>query len=137
MLAAVIVAGISSHAAIASEASACFFDCVTPDADGPSAPPPFCKTAQMEEAEKVITRVKEARDFISLVQSPTGIVLKLVNDHVVTIPWWVTYLTDPKGAIRSEVIRITRAELKAAAGLDRACAPKSDKAPEEAGVGAA
>jgi hypothetical protein len=133
--AALLLAAVPLTRAHASEASDCMFDCgpakasqTQSSAEEPQAPL-FCKPAALVEVEAVGNKVKQVKDIVNLIQSPTGIALKLVNDHVVQIPEWVGYVADPKGAVKNKVMSMARSEIKKATGLDRPCTPATDAKP--------
>ena len=83
----------------------------------------------VEQLESLNDQIWPVRDVIGYVKSPQSLVLKLVNDHVVTIPAWFGFLLDPIGTIRNKAMdearNQARSTLKAALIPENRCAPEA------------
>ena len=66
----------------------------------------------VEQIESLNDQIRPVRDVIGYVKSPQSLVLKLVNDHVVTIPTWFGFLLDPIGTIRNKVMDEARNQVR-------------------------
>jgi hypothetical protein len=80
-----------------------------------------CDSGFMKSAEELNDRVKPIREFVGYVRSPQGLVIKLVNDHIVKIPVWIGYAMDPIGSIKRKAIDEVRTRAKDAMADDNAC----------------
>ena len=82
----------------------------------------------VEQLESLNNQIKPVRDIIGYVKSPQSLAIKLVNDHIVTIPGWIGFLLDPIGTIRSKAMdearNQARSTLKAALIPENRCAPE-------------
>lgn len=67
-------------------------------------PAQACGNRLVNQAEALNKRVKPVKELIGYVHSPQSLALKVVNDHIVTIPRWVGYALDPVGAIKNKAI---------------------------------
>lgn len=123
VIALLLTAGSLFAPAHATEASDCLFDCqpARVAASEQTDALLFCKPQALDQLEAASAKVKQVKDWVNLIQSPAGLALKLVNDHVVHIPDWVGYVADPKGAVKNKVMSLARREVKKAVGLDRPC----------------
>ena len=83
----------------------------------------------VEQLESLNNQIKPVRDIIGYVKSPQSLAIKLVNDHIVTIPGWIGFLLDPIGTIRSKAMdearNQARSTLKAALIPENRCAPEA------------
>lgn len=72
----------------------------------------------VESVEKLNTRLQPIKEIAGYVRSPQGLAIKLVNDHIFTIPAWVTFAIDPVGTIKQKAIGEVRAQVKEAITKD-------------------
>jgi hypothetical protein len=81
----------------------------TAKSDAPSS----AQTA-VEKIENVNNQLKPIKEIAGYIQSPQGLAVKLVNDHIVKIPAWVGYAIDPVGAIKNKAMGEVRDRAKTA-----------------------
>jgi hypothetical protein len=60
--------------------------------------------AAVEKAEKINDRIKPIRQIVNYVRTPQGLVIKLVNDHILKIPPWIGFAMDPVGTLKHRAI---------------------------------
>ena len=80
-----------------------------------------CDSGFMKSAEELNDRVKPIREIVGYVRSPQGLIIKLVNDHIVKIPVWIGYAMDPIGSIKHRAIDEVRTRARDAMADDSAC----------------
>ena len=85
-----------------------------------------CDSGLIEKAEGLNNKVKPIREIVGYVRSPQGLVIKLVNDYVVTIPVWVGYVMDPLGSIKRKAFDEARTLAKDAMADGNACATANE-----------
>ncbi len=90
----------------------------------------------IKQAEQLNDRVKPIKEIVGYIRSPQGLVIKLVNDHVVKIPAWVGYAVDPVGSLKNravgEIRSVVTERAKKAIGLNNAQAGCAAEVPQEA-----
>jgi hypothetical protein len=90
----------------------------------------------VSKSEALGEKTKPLRDAVGYVRAPQTLALKLVNDHIVKIPAWVGYVTDPVGTVKNRVIGEARTRVTAsvkqslATPQDPACAATESSSPE-------
>jgi len=82
-----------------------------------AAPLPACGNKLVSQTEALNERVKPVKELIGYIHSPQSLAMKVVNDHIVTIPRWVGYALDPVGAIKNKAISELRDHAKGTLGL--------------------
>lgn len=92
-----------------------------------------CDPGLMKRAEELNEKIRPLREIVSYVRAPQGLVIKMVNDHIVKIPVWVGYAVDPVGSIRHKATEELRARTRDAMGESNSC---KEVAPVEAGAAA-
>lgn len=94
-----------------------------------------CDSGLIKKAEALNDKVRPIREIIGYVRSPQGLVIKLVNDHIVKIPAWIGYALDPIGSIKHKAIDELRTRARDAMADGNACdtAPANESF-EAAGV---
>ena len=85
-------------------------------------PATSCDSALLKAADDINDKVKPIREIVGYVRSPQGLVIKLVNDHVVKIPAWIGYAIDPLGSLKHKVIDEVRAQARGAMNGGSSCA---------------
>jgi hypothetical protein len=128
-----IIASFATSSAHAQDAqqpvnandSACFPMCQssmqTVEIEAPKADACSSQSSSLiKQAEQLNDRVKAIKEIVGYVRSPQGLAIKLVNDHVVKIPAWVTYAMDPVGSLKNRAMDEVRTRAKSAIGLNRA-----------------
>jgi hypothetical protein len=126
--ASLVLKGLIAAASLAAAASAhadaydCFPACPEPvkaterKCDDPSSASESIKASARETVaavESVNAQLKPVKDIVGYVRSPQGLVVKLVNDHVVKIPAWVGYAIDPVGSLKNRALSEVRDTVKA------------------------
>lgn len=95
-------------------------------ASNPNCPPTQGMTMKsaVEQAEALNDQIKPIKEMVGYVQSPQGLVMKLINDYVVKIPAWIGFVMDPVGTLKNRAISEARdyakSELKKSVGADAA-----------------
>ena len=87
-----------------------------------ASPATSCDSALLKAADDINDKVKPIREIIGYVRSPQGLVIKLVNDHVVKIPAWIGYAIDPLGSLKHKVVNEVRAQARGAINGGSSCA---------------
>ena len=82
-----------------------------------AAPLPACGNKLVNQAEALNDRVEPVKELIGYIHSPQSLAMKVVNDHIVTIPRWVGYALDPVGAIKNKAIDEVKDHAKSALGF--------------------
>ena len=85
-----------------------------------------CDSGLLTKAEELNDKVRPIREIVGYVRSPQGLVIKLVNDYVVTIPVWVGYALDPLGSIKRKAFNEARTLAKDAMADGNACATANE-----------
>ncbi|MBI3716850.1 MAG: hypothetical protein HY255_12730 [Betaproteobacteria bacterium] len=101
-----------------------------------AAPLPACGNKLVNQAEALNDRVKPVKELIGYIHSPQSLAMKVVNDHIVTIPRWVGYALDPVGAIKNKAISEVKNHAKDALGLKGGNGADCNAAPAETTVAA-
>jgi hypothetical protein len=81
-----------------------------------------CDAGFVKTAEDLNDKVKPIREIVGYVRSPQGLVIKIVNDHIVKIPAWIGYVVDPLGSLKHQAIDEVRTRAKEAMDDGSACA---------------
>lgn len=95
-------------------------------ASNPNCPPTQGMTMKsaIEQAEALNDQIKPIKEMVGYVQSPQGLVMKLINDYVVKIPAWIGFVMDPVGTLKNRAVGEARdyakSELKKSVGADAA-----------------
>lgn len=113
-----IFAASSAGASPNDEGGDCFPDCpaaATTVQDNASA----CEMSLVRQADELNDRIKPIRDLVGYVRSPQGLAIKLVNDHVVSIPGWVGYAIDPVGSLKRRAMEEVRDRARSAIGISK------------------
>jgi hypothetical protein len=84
-----------------------------------------CGTGLLKRADALNEQAKPLREVVGYVRSPQGLVVKLVNDHVVKIPSWVGYAIDPLGSLKSKAIDEAKSHVRDAFNKGTPCDTKS------------
>jgi len=115
----------------------CFPTCAAAPSDAPDSggTTGLCRHRAVREALQVERDLAPVKKVVNAVTNPTGFVIEQINDHVVRIPAWVGYAMDPKGALRSAVMKRVRQEARKAAGIEKGCVA-DEEAPVEVDVNA-
>jgi hypothetical protein len=100
----------------------CFPMCPEPAASVPETAPNACAFGVVREVARIDRDLEPLKKAVGAITNPTGFALEQVDKHVVHIPPWVGYAIDPRGALRSAVIKRARDEAKKAVGLENGCA---------------
>lgn len=66
----------------------------------------------LHDVQELNEKTKPVRDVIGYIRSPQGIALKMVNDHLFTIPAWVGFVMDPVGTIKGRALGEVKNQLK-------------------------
>lgn len=85
-----------------------------------------CDSSLVQKAEELNDKVRPIREIVGYVRSPQGLVIKLVNDYVVTIPVWVGYAMDPLGSIKRKAFDEARTLAKDAMADGNVCATANE-----------
>jgi hypothetical protein len=149
---AITLAFTGSALAQSGEAGDCFPHCDTivvsseaepgsPQSEPAEASEPACSGVAaagkaINDAQHVYDKnIKPLKEIYGYIRSPQGLAMKLVNDHIVQIPEWVSLAADPEGYVRGKVIDYARKEGKKvvskAIGLDKPCEPNVTSAPAD------
>ena len=116
-----------------ADAYDCFPGCPEIAVDArPDAVVDLCKVEAVREAMRINDQLKPAKELYDIAVNPTGFAVKMVDRHVVHIPKWVGIAMDPKGAVKAEVMKRARAELKKQVGLQSECRAGGIDAPAAA-----
>ncbi|HEX5129668.1 MAG TPA: hypothetical protein VFV90_07975 [Usitatibacter sp.] len=92
----------------------------------------LCEHKAVREVARLEKDLRPLKEIAGYVSNPTGLVLKVVNDHVVEIPEWVGIAIDPRGYARGKAIAFIRNEAKKSVGVDKGCeAEIAERAPTE------
>lgn len=75
----------------------------------------------VKSAADLNDKVKPLRDVVGYIRSPQGLAIKLVNDHIVSIPAWVGYAMDPVGSLKSKALDEVRTRAKDVLKSANAC----------------
>ena len=78
-----------------------------------------CEMSLVRQADELNDRIKPIRDMVGYVRSPQGLAIKLVNDHVVSIPGWVGYAIDPVGSLKRRALEEVRDRARSAIGISK------------------
>jgi hypothetical protein len=96
----------------------------------------LCRHEAVREAIRIEHDLRPVKEIYDIATNPTGFVIKTVGNEVgIRIPKWVGYAIDPRGAVRAEVMKRARAQLKKSAGLQDDCAVRAESAEEEGDIG--
>jgi hypothetical protein len=90
-----------------------------------------CDAGFMRSAEEFGDKVKPIKDLVGYVQSPQGLAIKLVNDHVVKIPAWIGYAMDPLGSIKRQAVGEAKTLAKDAISDGSGCGSAREEVPVE------
>lgn len=85
------------------------------------APHTACGNGLIHGVDNLNGQLKPIKDLIGYVRSPQTLAMKLVNDHIVTIPAWIGFAMDPVGAIKHKAIDEVRSRAKDALMPQAAC----------------
>lgn len=114
------------------------YDCfpMCPQAPAAAAKPlALCDVPAVREAAQLNARLnddlKPVKQLYDMATNPTGFAVRMVDEHVVHIPKAVGYALDPKGAVKAELIKRAREELKKQAGLKDECRAPAAEAIDE------
>lgn len=89
-----------------------------------------CNSGFIKSAEALSDKVKPIREIVGYVRSPQGLVIKLVNDHIVKIPVWAGYAMDPIGSIKRKAFNEVKTRAKDAITDGNTCmAVRSEDSP--------
>ena len=113
-----IFAASTAGASPNDEGGDCFPDCPAAAAtvqDNVNA----CELSLVRQADELNDRIKPIRDMVGYVRSPQGLAIKLVNDHVVSIPGWVGYAIDPVGSLKRRAMEEVRDRARSAIGISK------------------
>jgi hypothetical protein len=80
-----------------------------------------CDSSFIKAADDLNDKVKPIREIVGYVRSPQGLVIKLVNDHIVKIPAWIGYAMDPIGSLKHKAIDEVRTRARDALVDGSAC----------------
>jgi hypothetical protein len=128
MLATIL--SIVATAGYAETADDCFPACPPPAPvavealpvnDTPVTAPAACTDSMVNRVDALNNQVKPIREIVGYVRTPQGLVVKLVNDHIVRIPGWVGFALDPVGTIKHKAIDEVRLRAKSALGVNGSC----------------
>ena len=116
-----LLLGIASTAH--AQETDCFPTCAQTPTDEPDAGSTagLCRHRAVREALRVERDLAPVKKVVNAVTNPTGFVLEQVSEHVVHIPAWVGYAMDPRGALRSAVMKRVREEARKAVGVEKGC----------------
>ena len=78
-----------------------------------------CELSLVRQADELNDRIKPIRDMVGYVRSPQGLAIKLVNDHIVSIPGWVGYAIDPVGSLKRRAMEEVRDRARSAIGISK------------------
>ncbi len=81
----------------------------------------LCENETVREVAKIDNRLAPVKRLYSIATNPTGFAIQQVSEHVVHIPPWVSYVADPRGALRAKLIEKVRYEAKKQVGLQNSC----------------
>lgn len=78
-----------------------------------------CDFALVRQAEEINDRIKPVKDIVGYIRSPQGLAIKLVNDHIISIPGWVGYAIDPVGSLKQRAMTEVRDRARTAIGISK------------------
>lgn len=115
------------------------------DLPGDAATQAGCDAGLIKQAEDLNEKIRPLREIAGYVRSPQGLVIKMIDDHVVKIPVWVGYAVDPLGSIRHKATEALRSRTRNAlndgndckAGVAGAAGTAAESAAESAAQSAA
>ena len=113
-----IFAASSAGASPNDEGGDCFPDCPAAIATA-QGNVSACEMPLVRQADELNDRIKPIRDLVGYVRSPQGLAIKLVNDHVVSIPGWVGYAIDPVGSLKRRAIEEVKDRARSAVGISK------------------
>jgi len=113
-----IFAASSAGASPNDEGGDCFPDCPAAIATA-QGNVSACEMPLVRQADELNDRIKPIRDLVGYVRSPQGLAIKLVNDHVVSIPGWVGYAIDPVGSLKRRAMEEVRDRARSAIGISK------------------
>lgn len=99
----------------------CFPAACAHEAPAPEAKINLCEHKAVREVARLDRELKPVKDVYEIAANPTGYAIKLVSEHVVPIPPWVGFAMDPQGAVKAELMKRARKELKKQVGLQQDC----------------
>jgi hypothetical protein len=123
-----------------ADAYDCFPTCPPAPAAAGAKPASLCDIAVVREAAHANTRLnddlKPVKEVYEMATNPTGYAIRMVDQHVVHIPKVVGYALDPRGAVKAELMKRAREELKKQVGLKDECreaVPAVEETPADGG----